>query len=300
MKISGFSYVRNGIELSYPFVESIKSILPICDEFIMVVGDSHDGSREAVEAIQSDKIKIIDSVWNMNLRVEGGVFAQQSNIGLDNCTGDWLIHIQADEVIHEDDLQRLKEHIYKNDSNNRVQGLLMPYYHFWGGFNYIRTTRHVHRYEIRVLRNLYGIRSFNDSQGFRIYPSKEYYSKYAEKGRKLKVKLIDVPVYHYKRVLPPTLMRKKMTRFFYFYKTDEWMEKYKSKSQEYNYQNVDALEEFKGTHPKIMEERVKSQSWEFVYDPKKTKMKFKYWILFKFERLTGIRLFEYRNYKLIN
>ena len=298
MKISGFSYVRNGIELDYPFVESIKSVLPICDEFIMVVGDSQDGSRAAVEEIQSDKIKIVDSVWDMNLRVEGGVFAQQSNLGIDHATGDWLLHIQADELIHEDDLHKIKEGILKYDSDKQVQGLLLPYYHFWGGYNYIRTTRRVHRREIRVLRNLKGIRSYNDSQGFRMYSSDEAYNK-GEKGEKLKVKLIGVPIYHYKRVRPPAEMKKKMNVFFHFYKTDEWMEKYKNKTQEYDYQNVDALEEFNGTHPKLMHERIAKKDWEFVYDPKKANMKFKYWILYKFEKLTGIRLFEYRNYKMI-
>lgn len=299
MKISGFSYVRNGIELDYPFVESVKSVLPICDEFIMVVGDSHDGTREAVEAIQSDKIKIVDSVWDMNLRVEGGVFAQQSNLGIDHSTGDWLIHIQADEVIHEDDLYKIKENILKYDSDKRVQGLLLPYYHFWGGYNYIRTTRRVHRYEIRVLRNIKGIRSFNDSQGFRMYVSNEAYTNNKEKGTKLRVKKIDVPIYHYKRVRPPAEMKKKMNVFFHFYKSDEWLEKYKNKSQEYDYQNVDALEEFKGTHPELMHERMAKQNWEFVYDKSKSKMKFKYWILYNFEKLTGIRLFEYKNYRLL-
>jgi hypothetical protein len=38
MKISGFSFVRNGIKLYYPVIESIQSILPICDEFIIAVG----------------------------------------------------------------------------------------------------------------------------------------------------------------------------------------------------------------------------------------------------------------------
>lgn len=298
MKLSGYTYVRNGIELDYPFVESIKSVLPICDEFIAVVGDSQDKTREAIENINSDKIKIVDTVWDMNLRVEGGVFAQQSNIGVDNATGDWIFHIQADEVIHEDDVNRIKEHISKYDSNPEVQGLLFPYYHFWGSYDYIRTTRRVHRYEIRAFRNIKRIRSYNDSQGFRIYSSVENYLK-GEKGKKLKVKKIDVPVYHYKRVRPPKLMKEKMNAFFRFYKDDDWLDKYKKKSDEYNYHNVDILEEFKGTHPKFMHERMAKQDWEFVYDKSKAKMKFKYKILHKFEKITGYRLFEYKNYKLI-
>ncbi len=295
MKISGYTYVRNGVELDYPFVESIKSVLSVCDEFIVVLGDSHDASREAILSINSDKVKIVDSVWDMNLRVDGGVFAQQSNIGLDHCTGDWVLHIQADEVVHENDVNRIKNNIYEYDATPEVQGLLFPYYHFWGGYNYIRTTRRVHRYEIRAFRNIKEVRSYHDSQGFRIYPT----DKKGSKGVKLKVKKIDVPIYHYKRVRPPAEMKKKMNAFFHFYKDDKWMETYKNKTDEYDYQNIDILEEFKSTHPNVMHEKIAKQNWKFVYDKSKSKMPFKHKLLHYFEKLTGYRLFEYKNYKLL-
>ena len=110
-KISGFSYIRNGFEFDYPFLESIQSILPICDEFIIAVGDSHDGTREAIEKLGSDKIKIIDTIWDENMRANGAIFAQQSNIALDHITGNWAFHIQADEVIHENDLPKIRQAI---------------------------------------------------------------------------------------------------------------------------------------------------------------------------------------------
>lgn len=66
--ISGFTYVRNGLTYGYPFSASIKSLLPLVDELIVVVGDSDDGTREAVSAIRDSKIKIIDTVWDHELR----------------------------------------------------------------------------------------------------------------------------------------------------------------------------------------------------------------------------------------
>src|SRR5450432_2784941 len=108
MKISGFSFVRNGFEYGVPFVEAFQSILPVCDEFIIAVGDSTDGTREAIKNMASEKIKIIDTVWDMNLRQGGKIFAQQSNLALDGITGDWAFHLQADEVIHEKDLPKIK------------------------------------------------------------------------------------------------------------------------------------------------------------------------------------------------
>lgn len=62
MIISGFTFVRNGFTYGYLFIHSMQSVLPIVDELIFVIGDSIDGSREAVEALGDKKIKIIDTV----------------------------------------------------------------------------------------------------------------------------------------------------------------------------------------------------------------------------------------------
>src|SRR6218665_2066925 len=104
MKISATTYFRNAIQLDYPFIESIKSLIDWVDEYIVVVGDSTDGTREAVEALNHEKIKIVDTTWDMSLRKGGKVFAQQADIGTKNATGDWFIRLQADQVFHEKDM----------------------------------------------------------------------------------------------------------------------------------------------------------------------------------------------------
>ena len=129
LKVSAFSYVRNGIRMGYPFLQSIQSVLPVVDEFIMVVGDSTDGTREAILAL-SPKIKIIDSVWDMKLRSGGKIFAQQANLGLDAVTGDWIIHIQADEVIHEQDIEKVKKYMDGFSDRPEVEGFLFPFLNF--------------------------------------------------------------------------------------------------------------------------------------------------------------------------
>jgi len=188
MKISGFSFVRNGFDYGVPFLESIQSVLPACDEFIMVVGNSTDGTRQAIEQLQSPKIKIIDTVWDMRLQTGGKIFAQQTNIGLDAVTGDWCFHIQADEVIHENDLSKITEAIKTNNDNKNVEGFILPYYHFWGGYNYIRNTRRIHKHEVRIFRSGLGVRSYRDSQGFRKFKSAEGYTNGTDAGEKLTVK----------------------------------------------------------------------------------------------------------------
>ena len=60
MKVCGFTFIRNAVRFDYPIVEAITSVLPMCDEFIVLVGNSDDNTRNLIERIGSDKIKIHD------------------------------------------------------------------------------------------------------------------------------------------------------------------------------------------------------------------------------------------------
>ena len=73
MKVSAFTFIKNGQILGYPFLQSIQSVLPIVDEFIINVGNSDDDTLSLVESISSSKIRIIKSMWN-ELKVEALVF----------------------------------------------------------------------------------------------------------------------------------------------------------------------------------------------------------------------------------
>ncbi len=294
MKIAGFSYVRNGFEYGYPFLEAIQSVLPICDEFVVAVGDSSDKTREAIAALNPKKIKIIDTVWDMNLRAGGKVFAQQANIALDNITGDWAFHIQADEVMHENDLSKITAAIELNNNDTRVEGFILPFIHFWGSYDYIRTSRRMHKHEVRIFRNNKLVRSYADSQGFRHYSSKEAYEN-GEKGEKLRVKKINAPVYHYNGVRSDTLQKKKMHTFDFLHNTVAAREDYSG----FNYQNVDRAEKFTGVHPAVMKEKISLHDLNFVFDPKKAVWKTKDKIMQPIEDILGFKIGEYKNYKLV-
>ncbi|MEP6749320.1 MAG: hypothetical protein ABJB86_16415 [Bacteroidota bacterium] len=298
MKISGFSYVRNGFDYGVPFLEAFQSILPVCDEFIIAVGDSSDGTREAIENLQSEKIKIINTVWDMNLPQGGKIFARQANLALDGITGDWAFHIQADEVIHEKDLPKIKMAIAENDADKKVEGFILPFLHFWGSYDYIRNSRRVHNNEVRIFRNIPVIRSYRDSQGFRKYSSKEAYEKGIEPGKKLHVKKIDAPIYHYNGVRPPEGFKKKASQFGEYYKPVEVLEK----EQEANAStpdNVDRVKLFEGSHPQRMHAKIKSQNWNYTFNPKKAVWKTKDKMLQPIEDVLGFKFGEYKNYKLI-
>ncbi|WP_234733145.1 glycosyltransferase [Tellurirhabdus bombi] len=298
MTISGFSYIRNGFEYQYPFLQSIQSILPICDEFVIAVGNSKDGTREAIEALNSPKIRIVDTVWDEQLRVGGKIFAQQSNVALRECKGDWLFHIQADEVIHEADLPVILKTIQEIDKNPKIEGLLLAFLNFYGSYDYLNNTRYQHKKEVRAFRKGLNVFSYRDSQGFRKYPSWEAYQQ-GHKGQKLAVHYLDKPVYHYSYVRPPEQMNEKSKFFETFWHDDTYIEKVYTNKKVYDYYNIERVKRFEGTHPAVMQEAVRNGSYDF--DPtrisKKLRLKDKiaYWI----EDRLPIRIGEYKNYRLI-
>ena len=86
------------MKYDYPVVESIRSILPVVDEFIVKCRAAVTMSTlELIQSIGDPKIRIVESVWDETLRKDGLIYAQQTNIALSHCTGDWAFYIQADE-----------------------------------------------------------------------------------------------------------------------------------------------------------------------------------------------------------
>ena len=299
MKISAFTYVRNGKTFGYPFIESIKSLLPIVDEYIVVVGDSSDGTREAVENIGDDKVKIVDTIWDDNLRKDGKIFAQQANIGLDNTSidSDWLFHLQADEVIHENDFPIILQSLGQNLSNKKVDGFLLKFINFFGDFNHYCPSRRFHQREIRIIRNDRSIRSYKDSMGFRKFHAPELIN---EKGTKLLVKQMDATVYHYSWSKAPKTQKAKNIEFSKrYHPTDDYIKDFEAiDGQAYDYHQYDYLKVFTGTHPAAIQQVVDAQDWEFIYDPSRNNMTRKEKIMKFLEMLTGKQFFIYKNYKV--
>ena len=109
MKVSAFTFIKNGQILGYPFLQSIQSVLPIVEEFVVNVGESEDDTLALIRSIPSSKIRIIESKWNDSMQDRGYVYGQQKMIAQYNCTGDWAFYIEGDEVYHENDLRPIRE-----------------------------------------------------------------------------------------------------------------------------------------------------------------------------------------------
>lgn len=287
MRVSGFSFVRNGVRFDYPFIESISSLLPLVDELVIAVGDSDDDTLQRIEALASPKIKIIPTVWDPTLRSHGSILAQQTNIALAEVTGDWAIYLQADEVLHEKDYETIRTAMEHHLDDERVEGFLFSFLHFYGSYSYVGASRRWYRREIRIVRNRIGVQSWGDAQGFRIG------------NRKLNVMFIDATVYHYGWVRPPSAQMLKQRSFHKLWHDDEWIEHRLGTAHEFDYSGGGKLERFTSTHPAVMQGRVASQNWQFEYDPSRLQQPVLERLSDWFERLTGIRVGEYKNYRLL-
>lgn len=289
MKVSGFTIVRNAMKYDYPVVESISSILPLCDEVIVAVGHSEDGTRALIESIDSAKLRIIDTVWDESLRKGGEVLAVETNKAFDAISADstWAIYIQADEVLHEDGLSKIREAMNKWESYKEVDGFVINYLHFYGSFDFIADSRNWYRKEVRIIRNDKKIRSYKDAQGFR------------KEGKKLQVKDVDAIICHYGWVKPPEYIRSKLQYFHTLWHDEEWMKKNKAELESFDYSGIDSLALFQGMHPSVMQKRIREKNWKFDFDPSQRKFsiisRFLKWV----EKKTGVLVGEYKNYKIL-
>jgi hypothetical protein len=290
MKVAGFTFIRNAVINDYSIVEAINSILPICDEFVVAVGNSEDGTRTLIENINSPKIRIIDTVWDETLRLGGAAFAEETDKALSNISedADWAFYIQGDECVHENDLPLIRKEMEETLYDPEIEGLLFKYNHFYGSYDYIAESRRWYRREIRAIKRNLDVRSYKDAQGFRI------------DNRKIKVKLIDAYINHYGWVKPPHGLLKKKQNFNLFYDENATTETI-PETASFDYGNADRLIYFKGTHPSVMLERIKAVNWKFDFDPTKAarKLNFRRRLLEKIYRLTGIRIAEYKNYRIV-
>ncbi len=288
MLISGYTYLKNASSLGYPFIESILSVLSICEEFIIALGEGEDDTEKLILNLKSDKIKIIHTIWNKDNFIGGKEFSRQADIALSECKHEWVLHLQCDEIIHENDLPKIIKLIKNYNSNFKIEGFLFKYLHFYGNYDYICNSPQWYRNEIRLFRNKINVKPYRDSQGFRI------------DNRKLNVIKTDIEVFHYSRVSNPNLLSKKMSAFQSMYNNSNNDAPKNVGNITIFEQNGESLDSFNGTHPSIMNNRIQKIDWIFNYDPKKVRMSFKYKLKLFFEKLTGYMFFEYKNYKILS
>lgn len=290
MKVSGFTFIRNAVKYDYPVVEAIRSILPLCDDFIVAVGNSDDNTEEVIQSIDQQKITVLNTSWDDSpeMKKSGEVFASETNKAFRAVPedSDWAFYIQGDEVVHEKYLDTIHRAMEKWKDDKRVDGLLFKYLHFYGSYDYVGISQRWYRKEIRVIRNDKSIYSYRDAQGFR-----------KGNNHKLNVKPVDAHVYHYGWVKKPDVMMDKIKNTSTFYNDIPWIQKM-SRGQSYDYSNIDALALFDGSHPAVMAGHIKRKNWVFEHDISFNRLSLKYRGKLFLRKYLGINTF-YENFRII-
>lgn len=258
MKVSGFTFCRNAVKYDYPVVESITSALPLCDEFVVNVGRCDDGTLELIQSIHDPRIKIVESVWDESLRKDGLIYSHQTNIALSHCKGDWAFYIQADEVVHEDDLPVLRHAMEHHLGNPVVKGLLFRYLHFIA--DYWSLNPWFYHKAVRIIRNNGEIESCGDAVGFHFKPTQQY----LQSGPKAWVAYSGARMFHYGWVKDPkTMLAKVKEQVSVYHGNHPPPQQARLYTQEaFQYDDYAVLKDFRGRHPSVMSARIgASRRW---------------------------------------
>lgn len=286
VRVSGFTIVRNAIKLDFPVEASIRSILPACDEVVVNVGRSEDETLELVRSIRDPRIRILETEWDMTIKNK--VLGDETLRAMRACRNPWGIYIQADEVLHEDGAAELAAAVRAHDADPRVEGLLVRYLHFYGGFQTIATHRRWYRREVRAVRLDPGldIRPYQGAQGFRVGPD----------HRRIRARLTGAQMFHYGWARPAQALREKRELGKTMYPWRDADERLPLLAW------IPGIKRFPGSHPVVAREWIERrlEDPERVIAPRRFQWRFlRYYASEVIERMTGVRVFEFRNYTIV-
>ena len=255
MKVSLFTFIRNGVKLGYPFVESIRSALPIADEYIVAIGpsdeDEEDATLRSIEAINDCRIKILKVRWNEKMQTAGFVYGQQKMLAQSQCMGDWAFYLEADEVLHERDLETIKDSMQRHLVDDKVEALVFDYVHFFGSPNYQAVSPGWYKRAPRIIRN--SVRTVAcDGLFWNVIVNNQ-------KMRWPRAALAGAKIYHYGHVRPLEAMNKKQESVErYWNKIPRRLARYQIDTR--------ALRKYTGEHPEIMRDWL-AQKADYAFEP---------------------------------
>lgn len=285
MKVSAFTFIKNGQILGYPFLQSIQSVLPIVDEFVINVGNSEDDTFKLISSINDKKIRVIKSQWNETMKSRGYVYGQQKMIAQFNCTGDWAFYIEGDEVYHESELLQIKKSMEAHLNDSNVEALVFNFFHFYGNANTLLNSPGWYRSEARIIKN--SVRTYSPDGLFWIVLDSN------KKGRYPKAKHTGATCYHYGWVRSEEQMNLKSSK----------VQKYwGGKPAKIDYSQIDGsiMQEFHGSHPEIIKDWLPKADGLFKVDKsyELTRKQKKHRIMIKLEKLFNLELSK-KHYKLV-
>ena len=283
--LSGFTIVRNAVTLDYPIIPAVRSLLDVCDEVVVNVGRSDDGTRELVAALGDPRVRILDTVWDFSRG--STALAVETDRAMAACRGAWGLYVQADEVLDERGAEILKQRVGEWDRDARVEGLLVDYLHFYGDFDTLATDRHWYRREVRCVRLGRDVRSYQDAQGFRVGPEE----------RRVRARATAARMFHYGWARPPAALRRKLAASRDIF--TEVPDRTAAREARGRLDWTPLLRRFTGEHPRAAGDWVaerRDHAGPGVGPRRFRRQHLRLYLSDWIEHLTGARVFEYRNY----
>lgn len=286
--LSGFTLVRNAVKLDFPIVPAIHSLLEVCDEVVVNVGESEDETRDVVAGVKDPRVRILDTKWDFTKK--NLMLSIETQRAMDACRGSWGIYIQADEVLHERGARLLKEKTAEWDRDDQVEGLLVNYLHFYGGFDTIATNRRWYRREVRCIRLGKDIHPYQGAQGFRVGPG----------NRRIRARVTDAEMFHYGWARPAKAIHQKLeiSKTIYPWGRDRIVKDQARGHLEW----IPLLRPFTASHPAAAADWIapRREDPDRVIGPRRLKLEhLRFYASDWIERVTGARLFEFRNYVVV-
>ena len=225
IRLSCIMLARNLISQGYPFVETILSMIPYCEEMIICEGYSNDGTYEVLEKLRElhkDKIIIIRKNWEGKKNL-GEVFAQTLNKVVDECKGNYILKLDPDHVFDKETIETL---LFLANMYPKVKIFYLPYLYFIGNWvikpelwgptffkkeKYIRFKGDSGGMKITPFGILkFGLENIRNPIGILKSIYKSIYYAYVPK-----------PVYHYHALFPGNYL-KRIEEHKKFYKKYDW------------------------------------------------------------------------------
>ena len=249
VRVSGFSIVRGATECDYPIVESMRSLLPLVEEMVVVVHRGDDGTRQALSALHDSRLVLVEADWDAGVQRRGLVLSRLTNLALARCRCAWAFYLQADEVVHEDDHGAIRAALARWNGRPRVDALSFRYLHFEGSYGRVNPLRY--RRQCRLVRNDGRLQSVRDAAGFG-----------RRDGRRMATRSSGARIFHYGWALAPEALKAKTIALARLYHDDVEVVRRVGAMRAEDLARPDLAFRWTGRHPMVMAERIGRQGRE--------------------------------------
>ena len=243
--ISVYTTTYNAIDQEYCVVEGIKSALCFADEVIVLDSHSTDETIDAIKSIGDQRIKVYYIDWLPSIGWAMYKIAKSMAIG--RCTKDWCILMDADEVFHEDEYDKIKKIPEKLGKD--LIGVKFNTLHFYKDYEHILNGcakwKDLYTNKVYMVKNGLGIHHGNSGMDIDAHLDRH--------GMPLNQELLvhlNINVFHYGHLRSDEAYLKKQNRMHSFYEGKV------IENKEVNHIDIRDLGTFSGKHPINMRNRI--------------------------------------------